>query len=69
MKTSDLITISEAARRKGVSRASLLAAIERKELRVRRIRTSMVMIAPEDLSDYTPNPNRQRCGRKSTLDT
>jgi excisionase family DNA binding protein len=59
-----LVTITEAAELKGVSRQAIYAAIDAGKLKTVNTRVSAVRIRLGDLAKFEPNPNMQRAGRK-----
>jgi excisionase family DNA binding protein len=61
---SELVTITEAAELKGVSRQAIYAAIDAGKLKTVNTRVSAVRIRLDDLARFEVNPNMQRAGRK-----
>lgn len=58
-----LLTLTEAAEIKGVSRQAILSAVEDGRLKAVSIRVKALRIHPSELDKYQPNPNMKRAGR------
>lgn len=57
------VTISEAAKIKGVSRQAINAAIKAKKLRVVMVDVPTRMVVRQSLNYWQPNHNMKRAGR------
>jgi excisionase family DNA binding protein len=58
-----LLTLTEAAEIKGVSRQAIYKAIEKGNLKGIKVRVSEYRVRRTDLDKYQPNPNMKRAGR------
>jgi excisionase family DNA binding protein len=58
------MTVAEAARRKGVSRQAIHAAIKAGRLAVVQVGSISLRVTPEALAALELNPNKQLSGRK-----
>lgn len=66
MTKNGLMTVAEAARRKGVTRQAIHAAIKAGRLPVVQVGSIALRITPKALAALEMNPNKQSSGRKST---
>lgn len=64
MARNGLMTVAEAARKKGVTRQAIHAAIKAGRLPVVQVGSIALRITPEALSGLEINPNKQSSGRK-----
>ena len=65
MAKHELISTAEAARRKGCSRNTILAAIKRKKIDGESLGAQYVVRANPKFDRWQPNPKHQRAGRES----
>lgn len=66
MKRTDLITVNEAARRKGVSRQAIHAAIKAGRLPVVEVASVSLRIAPEALAAFRIDRIAQQSGASNS---